>query len=114
MVNIYSKDGKQSDANSERSSEYSESEVKENNSHQGDSHVEPHNEVDSQTESGNEFSSEHSESDKSEVNESSDEFQSFKQKIVDLEDAVLREKAEIKTREKRLQKSRLLRFRVEN
>jgi len=102
VVNIYSKDGKQSDANSEISSEYSESEGKENNSHQADSHVEPHNEVDPQTESGSEFSSEHSESDKSEVNESSDEFQSLQQKIADLEDAVLREKAENQNTRKRL------------
>ena len=102
MVNIYSKDGKQSDANSEISSEYSESEGKENHSHQADSHDEPHNEVDPQTESGSEFSSEHSESDKSEVNESSDEFQSLQQKIADLEDAVLREKAENQNTRKRL------------
>lgn len=102
MVNIYSKDGKQSDENSEVSSEYSESEGKENQSHQADSHDELHNEVDSQTDSGSEFSSEHSESDKSEVNESSDELESFKQKIADLEDAVLREKAENQNTRKRL------------
>ena len=102
MVNIYSKDGKQSDTNSEISSEYSESESKEGHSHQADSHDEPHSEVDSKTESGSEFNSEHSESDKSEVDESSNEFESFKQKIADLEDAVLREKAENQNTRKRL------------
>lgn len=102
MVNIYSKDGKQSDTNSEISSEYSQSESKEGHSHQADSQDEPHCEVDSKTESGSEFNSEHSESDKSEVDESSNEFESFKQKIADLEDAVLREKAENQNTRKRL------------
>lgn len=104
MVNIYSKDGKQSNADSEINPECSESGDRENHSHEADFHDGPYDDVDSQTESRGEFSSEHPESDKSEANKSSDELEFLKQKIADLEDAVLREKAENQNTRKRLHK----------
>ncbi len=99
MVNIYSKDGTQSDADPEKNPEFSGSEEMES---QTDSSDEPSNEVDPLTEPESESSREHSESDKSEANKSSDELQFLKQKISDLEDAVLREKAENQNTRKRL------------
>ena len=99
MVNIYSKDGTQSDADPEKNPEFSGSEEMES---QTDSCDEPSNEVDPLTEPEGESSREHSESDKSEANKSSDELQFLKQKISDLEDAVLREKAENQNTRKRL------------
>ena len=104
MVDIYSKYGKQPSVDSESNLENSELENNENQSSQSSRQSSTDREFDPNNKFVDEPKIEHSESDENEDSKSDDEPESLRQKIAELEENILREKAENQNTRKRLQK----------
>ena len=104
VVDIYSKDGKQSNLESDPVPENSEPEDKKVQSPQNGRQNEPNGEDGPGKESADEVNSDTSKLDDIEDSRSEDEIEFLKQKIADLEENILREKAENQNTRKRLQK----------
>ena len=104
MVDIYSKDGKQPSVDSESNLENSELENKEDQSSKSSRQSISDREFDPNNKFVDEPKSEHSESGDTEDSKPYDELESLRQKIAELEENILREKAENQNTRKRLQK----------
>lgn len=104
MVDIYSKDGKQPSVDSEANLEDSELENNENQSSQSSHQSSSDREFDPNNKLVDEPKSEHSESGDTEDSKSDDEAESLRQRIAELEENILREKAENQNTRKRLHK----------
>ena len=104
MVDIYSKDGKQPSVDSEANLENSELENNENQSSQSSHQSSSDREFDPNNKLVDEPKSEHSESGDTEDSKSDDEAESLRQRIAELEENILREKAENQNTRKRLHK----------
>ena len=104
MVDIYSKDGKQPSVDSESNIENSELKNKEDQSSQPSRQSTSDREIDLNDKSVDGPDGEYSESANIEDSKPDDESESLRQKIAELEENILREKAENQNTRKRLQK----------
>jgi len=104
VVDIYSKDGKQPSVDSEENLENSELENNENQSSQSSHQSSSDKKFDPNNKLVDEPKGEHSESGDTEDSKSDDEAESLRQRIAELEENILREKAENQNTRKRLQK----------
>jgi len=104
VVDIYSKDGKQSSVDSDSNSENPELVNEENQTAPSGLQSESGAEIDVNSKLVDEPNNEHPGPDKAEDCEPDDESESLRQKIADLEEDILREKAENQNTRKRLQK----------